>query len=164
MEIILVLGSPNADDGTLSKMAESRLAECLNLYRNRNSKIVLTGGFGEHFNITKNAHALYLKQSLIESGVKNEDILALIESSNSVQDAILSKWIIDKFQPEQIVIVTSDYHYLRAKLIFETVYAPFKNFRFQLASSKDADETIISNLIDHEKTALQGLIDFGVRF
>ena len=164
MKIILVLGSPNADDGTLSKMALSRLDECLKLYRSSNFKIVLTGGFGAHFNVADKAHAVYLQEYLIGIGVKNEDILAIVESANSVQDATLSKWIIYKFQPEQILIVTSDYHYLRAKLIFETVYAPFEAIDFCLAPSAEVDETILSRLVAHEKTTLQDLIDHGVRF
>lgn len=164
MKIILVLGSPNSDDGALSKMAQSRLEVCLRLYLGSNLKIVLTGGFGGHFNVTDKAHAMYLKKYLIEKGVEDQHILGIVESANSVEDATLSKWILDKFQPEQVLIVTSDYHYLRARLIFETVYAPYTAIDFHLASSSEVDQKVLFNLIAHEKIALQGLIDLDVQF
>ena len=164
MKILLVLGSPNAADGKLSPMALGRLNECLNLYRGSEYKIALTGGFGAHFNVSPQAHAVYLKEFLIKEGVKEADILGLIESAHSVEDATLSRWLITAYCPDEVVVITSDYHYARAKLIFETVYAPFRAIRFQLASSEGIDATIVSPLVAHERVALQDLLDNGVRF
>jgi vancomycin permeability regulator SanA len=164
MKIILVLGSPNADDGTLSEMALSRLDVCIGLYQNEPFKIILTGGFGAHFNKANKPHAFYLKQKLLSLGVPMEDILAIVEASNSVEDATLSKWIIEKYSPEEIIIVTSDYHFERAKLIFETVYAPFANISFALASSSGINGSIIDPLILHEKVSIKNLMEYGVRF
>ncbi|MBE9464277.1 YdcF family protein [Dyadobacter subterraneus] len=164
MKIILVLGSPNEPDGTLSEMAKSRLKFCQNLYRSGTYKIVLTGGYGPHFNTTDKPHAYYLQQALISQNVKEEDILALVESRHSVEDATLSKWIITKYQPEEIIIITSDYHFERAKMVFDAVYAPFMDFSFSLASSENVDPETLNLLIQHEKIALQDLIDHGVRF
>lgn len=164
MKIILVLGSPNEVDCTLSEMAKSRLAVCLKLYENGNHKIVLTGGFGKHFNIADKSHAFYLKQNLVAENIPETDILALVESRHSVEDATLSKWIIGQYQPEEIIIVTSDYHYERAKMIFNAVYAPFTRISFLLASSKNVDPEILNPLVLHEKVAVQDLLDHGVRF
>lgn len=164
MKIILVLGSPNEPDGKLSEMAKSRIAICRELYKPETYKIVLTGGFGPHFNTTDKPHSYYLKQNLVSENVREEDILALIESRHSVEDATLSKWIIAKYQPEEIFIVTSDYHFERAKIIFEAVYAPFTDFSFSIASSENVAFEILNRLIQHEKVAVQDLLDHGVRF
>ncbi|MFD2932667.1 YdcF family protein [Spirosoma flavum] len=163
MKIILVLGSPNSSNGELSAMAFSRLQVCRQLYSAGLTKIVLTGGFGTHFNTTSKPHAHYLQQALLTSGVTTADVLALIESGNSVEDAKLSRWIIDLYKPDEIIIVTSDYHQARAKLIFETVYAPFTNITFAVASSEFIDPSIINPLKRHEEIALQDLVDHGVR-
>lgn len=164
MKIIIVLGSPNDPDGSLSKIAESRLSVCQEIYESGSFKIVLTGGFGAHFNTSDKAHAYYLKQHLIANGIAPEDILALIKSRHSVEDATLSQWIIARYKPEKIIIVTSDYHFKRAEIIFKAVYFPFTDFSFSLASSKSVNPDVLNLLIQHEKTAVQDLLDHGVRF
>ena len=164
MKIILVLGSPNEADGTLSEMAKSRLAVCRKLYETGMHKIVLTGGFGKHFNTTDKPHAFYLKQYLLAHNIPETDIPDLVASRHSVEDATLSRWIIGEYHPDEIIIVTSDYHFERAKIIFDAVYAPFTNFSFSLASSEDVHPEILNYLISHEKAAVQDLLDHGVRF
>lgn len=164
MKLILVLGSPNAADGALSVMAESRLQTCWSEYAKEPAKIILTGGFGAHFNTSDKPHAYYLKQKLISMGVLEADIVALVESAHSVEDATLSKWVIEAYHPEAMTIITSDYHYERSKIIFEAVYAPFQQFTFSLASSEKVKPEILEPLIRHENIALQDLLDNGVRF
>lgn len=164
MKIILVLGSPNSATGELSPMAVSRLQLCLQLYSTEPRKIVLTGGFGTHFNTSDKPHAYYLKQALLNAAVSADNILALVESSHSVDDATLSKWIINEYNPEEITIVTSDYHLARAHVIFKAVYSPFENFTFASASSEHIDRSLIDPLVQHEQVALRDLLDNGVRF
>jgi uncharacterized SAM-binding protein YcdF (DUF218 family) len=164
MEILIVLGSPNGSDGTLSKMAESRLDCCIRLYQHGKHKILLTGGFGLHFNVSEKPHAWYLKQKLAATGIAEEDVLGMVESGNSVEDATLSKWILQELDPARVTIITSDYHLERAKLIFKTVYAPYEKIDFHAASSVHIDPVIIDSLIKHEKIAVQDLLENGVRF
>lgn len=164
MKIIIVLGSPNAPDGTLSPMAVSRLAICLKLYREGWDKILLTGGFGAHFNTSSKAHGYYLREVLINAGVKTEDILGLVESRHSVEDATLSRPIITQLAPDQVAIVTSDYHAKRAKMIFDAVYAPFDRFLLFEASSVMVQQEVLQKLTEHEHQAVLDLIENGVRF
>ena len=164
MRIIVLLGSPNSDKGVLSQMAKSRVKVCVSLYEKERTGIVLTGGFGAHFNTTEKPHAYYLKQMLVRHGIPEMAIFGLVESKHSVEDATLSKWIIEEFKPEEIVIVTSDYHEQRARIIFEAVYAPFSNLSFISASSKNVDPEILQPLTAHEKMAVKDLLENGVRF
>lgn len=162
--ILLVLGSPNAADGTLGPIALSRLQVCQQLYSEQPQKIGLTGGFGPHFNTSPRPHAFYLKEALLEAGIPSSAIIALIESSHSVEDATLSKWLIDEYKPDRITIITSDFHVERARIIFDAVYAPFSKFTFVAASSDSIEPSLIMPLIQHEKVAIQDLRDHGVRF
>ena len=59
-DLVIVLGSTIIGDGVLSKIATERLDAVLALIPKLNSpKIILTGGFGEHFNKTTRAYSLY---------------------------------------------------------------------------------------------------------
>lgn len=66
MRIIIVLGSPNSNEGVLSEMVKSRVEVCLSLFEKNNTGIVLTGGYGAHFNTTGKPHAFYLKEALLK--------------------------------------------------------------------------------------------------
>jgi len=122
--LIIVLGSPNSADGELFNIAKERCNSALLEYRIRTDwKLLLTGGFGEHFNRTKHPHAAYLKQYLIMHGVSEFDFVEFAESTNTLEDASLSKPIVLKFNVREILIVTSDFHLDRAKYIFEKEYS-----------------------------------------
>jgi uncharacterized SAM-binding protein YcdF (DUF218 family) len=164
MKLILVLGSPNDRQGNLSQMAQSRLEVCIKLYQEEAAKIVLTGGFGKHFNTSPHPHAFYLRQYLLRAGIPENDIAGLVESSHSVEDATLSKWIIDELKPEWIIVVTSDYHVMRAGIIFRAVYAPFDRFEIAGASSNLVDREVLQALKEHETVAVEDLTVNGVRF
>ena len=145
-------------------MAVSRVEKCLEIYKFKKTKIVLTGVFGPHFNTKQQPHYEYLKRILIHKGLNENEILSLIPSRHSVEDATLSHFIIEKYQPNHLIVVTSDYHEKRAELIFKTVFAPFFNISVVSASSEHIDPTIISKLVVHENKAFRDLIENGVRF
>jgi len=82
--VIVVLGSPNDDAGVLSRMARERLeAARREFVADASSLIVLTGGFGAHFNRTSVPHAKYARRHLprigkadLLPGVLTESILS----------------------------------------------------------------------------------------
>ena len=122
--MIIVLGSPNAVDGKLYSIAKERCERALVEYaRHPDWKLLLTGGYGSHFNTTDQPHAAYLKQYLVKHGVPGQAIVEFAESSNTLQDASLSKPIVLKYKAAEIVVVTSDYHLDRARYIFEREFA-----------------------------------------
>lgn len=164
MKILLVLGSPNSPEGHLSEMAISRLEACCQLYSVEKASIVLTGGFGAHFNTSDKPHAYYLREQLLAGGIPPEAILGLVDSANTVQDATLSKWILAQYNPDEVVVITSDYHVPRARVVFEAVYAPFRNLTYVGTSSAKVAPDILEPLQKHEIRALQDLQDNGVRF
>jgi len=122
--LIIVLGSPNSETGELYTVAKERCAVVLAEYVQRpNWRFLLTGGYGAHFNTTDQPHAAYSKQYLLQQGVPSQALVEFAESTNTIQDAVLSKPIVLKYKVSEIVVVTSDYHIARARYIFEREFA-----------------------------------------
>jgi uncharacterized SAM-binding protein YcdF (DUF218 family) len=159
--IIIILGSPNDEQGNLSEMATKRLAQGLSEWRkHKGYKILCTGGFGEHFNTTDRPHALYAVQHLIGKGVSKSDILEIVKSRNTVEDAVLSKPIIVKHGVSTLVIVSSDFHMDRVRHVFKRV---FKGFDLTFSSAKTFfSKERIRALRNHEKRELDYLKKKGI--
>ncbi len=159
--VIIILGSPNDDRGRLSATAQSRLDLGLAEYRKRpEAAILLTGGFGLHFNTSPRPHADYAREYLLGQGVPEAVFLEPALSSNTVEDAVLSKRILSGRNFDHALVVTSDYHIDRAEFIFsrflpglEIGYCPAR------ASQTEAE---CAACLAHEQKALKALGDKGI--
>lgn len=158
--MIIVLGSPNSQNGELYSIAKERCEQALAEYAKRPDWIfLLTGGYGTHFNTTDQPHAAYLSHYLITQGVSSQAIVEFAESSNTLQDASLSKPIVLKYGVPEIVIVTSDYHVDRAGYIFEREFAD-TGVRIELSASlteQEACEFDLEAQKKYEQEALEKL-------
>ena len=160
--IITVLGSPNDKSGKLYSIAIERCNEAVKLYKsNPGWKIVLTGGYGGHFNTTERPHAFYLKQYLVEHGIPENDILEFVESSNTLEDASLLKPIIIRYAIAFVVVITSDFHVERARYIFEREFSNNEVRPFFVATETDESKCKLdlNALKQHERKALLKLIE-----
>jgi uncharacterized SAM-binding protein YcdF (DUF218 family) len=158
--IILLLGSPNSKEGELFSVAKERCEMGIQEYLNHPTwKIVLTGGFGEHFNESEKPHAYYLNRYLIERGVAPGVILDSVLSTNTLEDASLTKPIIVKYNVGDILVVTSDFHYDRARYIFEREYSDANiRIRFSLSNTDESSCGFdLKSQIAHEKNSLREL-------
>jgi len=163
--VIIILGSPNDDDGTLSNIAQSRCEKTYEKFLQVNSEghcfVLATGGFGEHFNRTNTAHAEYTKQYIIELGIPENAFLEAVLSSHTVEDAVFSKRVLKDYIVDNIYVVTTDYHVERVKFIFESVYG--SDFNINMVSATAMLPKIEQDrLIAHEKQALAGLKKNGI--
>lgn len=162
MEVIVVLGSPNFPDGTLGPIALDRLQGCLSIFNSQKHKILCTGGFGAHFNTSPVAHANYLKEFLIQKGVPSTAFLPLALSSNTVDDAVMSKSILKETKFKDLIIITSEYHVARVKFIFTEILKDF-NLNFKAVTHHSIDD-VLEPLIQHEKVAMDKLISNGLYY
>ena len=162
MEVIVVLGSPNFPDGTLGPIALDRLLGCLGIFDPTKHKILCTGGFGAHFNTSPVAHANYLKDFLIQKGVPSTAFLPLALSSNTVEDAVMSKSILKEFEYKNLIILTSEYHLARVKFIFTEILNDF-NLNFNAVAHHSIDD-VLEPLIQHEKVAMDLLNSNGLYY
>lgn len=155
--IILTLGGPNDEQGRLSKIALDRLECTFSLYSNNdNMRILCTGGFGESFNRTSHPHAFYAKHFLLEKGVKAEDFLECTLSTNTVEDFRISKHIIERERPDLLLVVTSDFHMKRAKILHDIIMKYPTTIFIPARSSLDPSE--LAPLLAHERQAI-GLLE-----
>jgi len=158
--IIIILGSPNSNEGELYPVAKQRCEKGIQEYLNHPTwKIVLTGGFGEHFNTSEKPHTYYLQNYLIERGIDPEVIIDSVMSTNTLEDASLSKPKIVRYEVDDILVVSSDFHYDRARYIFEREYSD-TNIRIRFSLSHTDESTSGFDLKSqkaHEKNSLRRL-------
>ncbi len=145
-------GAPNDDSGQLSSLAIERCQQAVLEYRTTPGHVILpTGGFGE-FNRTDQPHAFYTRRYLLGRGVPERDVLAPILSADTREDARLSKPVVVNCGVHNVVVVTSDFHMARARLIFE---AEFTGFQLSFSASKTVllPQELVG-LLEHERNAL----------
>jgi len=118
--VIIVLGAPNDERGRLSEIARHRcdVAAWWAAHIPR-ARLLLTGGFGDHFNTTSNPHAYYTREYLQGKGILPARFLEFAESRNTIEDAKLARGIVTKHELREALIVTSDFHAPRARILFE---------------------------------------------
>ncbi|MGD9345464.1 MAG: YdcF family protein [Candidatus Aminicenantes bacterium] len=154
--VIILLGAPNDEKGSLSSIARERCERAVLEYNKRSGyKILPTGGFGSHFNVTDKPHGFYSSRYLISKGIPKEDILECVESSNTFEDAEFSWPIIQQYEVGRVVVVTSDFHVPRARIIFEKRFSKTSIFFAESKthlSGKELDELKLK-----EKRALSRL-------
>ena len=154
--IIVVLGAPNSDKGELSEIAMNRLDRAVSFWKiNKGYKILCTGGFGPHFNTTNQPHAKYATDYLQKKGVPADAILPYVISSNTLDDVLKAKPVIQHYQPQNLIVITSDFHMERAAILFNR-HLQEQNLIFIEATST-LDETRLSQLIAHERNAISRL-------
>lgn len=158
--IIIILGSPNDEHGNLSDIAIGRLNQGLREYCCRPGyKILCTGGFGKHFNTTETPHAKYAQNYLLQRGILEPDLLEVVESQNTAEDALLSKSIVEKYGVKSLIIVSSDFHMQRVQFIFEQV---FRGYDMIFSSAKtDFSKERYEKLKKHEEKELDELKKTG---
>ena len=156
--IIVVLGSPNSDSGELSEIAINRLDRAVNFFMiNKNYKILCTGGFGQHFNTTSLPHAKYAADYLQRKGVPEDDILEYIISSNTFEDVLKAKPVVERIDPQNLVIITSDFHMERASILFNK-HLQGQNLIF-IEVISTLKEECLQKLQEHERSAIKKLSD-----
>ena len=160
--IIIILGSPNDAKGNLSSIAIERLTQGIKEYSARPGfAILLTGGFGVHFNTSDMPHAYYAMHHLMKCGVSKEEILEFVESASTMEDAILSRPILEKYNVKNIVVVTSDFHAKRAKMVFERELPGFHIVMSPSVTHLSREQMAL--LEEHEDTMTEELDDGSTR-
>jgi uncharacterized SAM-binding protein YcdF (DUF218 family) len=154
--LIVVLGSPNDEHGNLSTIARERLTLAAEEYFRRPScGILLTGGFGPHFNRSPLSHAQHAQSFLLSLGVPDTAFSDFASSSNTVEDALLASPIVARLRPERLVVITSEFHVDRARYIFDRVFSKLEIL--YLGAPHEGPPAALRELADHEERALAHL-------
>jgi len=70
------------------------------------------------------SNAAAMRYQAIQNGVPQSDILIDEDSTNTYQNAINSKLLLESLKAKKIILVTSPYHQRRASLTFKKVLGP----------------------------------------
>jgi uncharacterized SAM-binding protein YcdF (DUF218 family) len=150
-EVLVVLGAPNSPKGELSDIAKSRLDYCRRIFK-KGQLVLLTGGWGAHFNTSEKPHAFYARAYLIRKGLSEKDFLEFAKSENTVDDAVKIKSILSEPKNAKLIVITSDYHKDRVKLIFKEILDKYEISFVGVESS--LDEKHLHELMKHENKAI----------
>lgn len=161
-EVLITLGSTNSPTGELSDISRSRLDHAANLYSN-GKFILCTGGWGKHFNTSKDPHAVYSKNYLLAKGIPDSAFLEFALSSHTVEDALKSKPILSKLENAKFTIITSDFHLQRVRLIFGEILRDF-SFEYAGATTDFLESEQRAMLMAHEQEAISKIIQNGLSF
>ncbi|PCI09551.1 MAG: hypothetical protein COB73_05330 [Flavobacteriaceae bacterium] len=160
-KVIVLLGGLNSSKGELGEISLKRLDKCLEIY-SEETFVLCTGGWGTYFNTTIHPHAYYSKNYLIKKGVLEGDILDLLLSKNTVDDAVLIKKYFSKPLKYDLTIVTTDFHLERVQLIFKEILVGFNLNWIGVKNSLSKEE--LKYRVAHEKKAIQGIIKNGLYY
>ena len=153
---LLLLGSRNADDGSLSPVAEQKCRVALRLLERHSScRLLATGGTGEHFNRTQRPHWHYVHDWFVARGVSRARLPVGVDSYNTLDDAVFSRQrlVEEALDPRSVRIVTCAYHADRARWIFGRVFGPDVP-GFVIAPDPPPDPSL-AELIAHEQLSRQ---------
>ncbi|ESP94747.1 MULTISPECIES: YdcF family protein [Pseudoalteromonas] len=152
--VIIVLGHKNDQYGQLSPLSIARCQLALDvLDSDQTSKIICTGGFGKNFNQTKASHAKYNRQYLIRHGVAQNQFLEDAHSRFTIEDATLTYPLLSMHKATKIIIISSDFHIPRVKLIFDFVMPSID--KTYLPANSPASQKELLRLQQHEVFARQ---------
>lgn len=159
--ILVTLGAPNTITGQLSAIAQQRMDACIATYQ-AGDRILCTGGWGTHFNQAPRPHAYYAQHYLMSKGVPSGAFIEMALSSNTVDDAVKTKAIIEQYPNHSIVVITSDFHKERAELIFREILN-WTDLSFIGAESIMSDDER-NALIAHEQQAIKQIKETGLYY
>lgn len=154
--LVVVLGSPNDDSGNLQPIALERLRRgAAEFLAEPNTRVLVTGGFGPHFNRTARPHAEYARAFLLSLGVPERAFTESALSGNTVEDALLARPIVDRSGARRLIVVTSDFHLDRARFVFDRVFSDLE--RVYSPAPHEGPVDAARELASHEARALARL-------
>jgi uncharacterized SAM-binding protein YcdF (DUF218 family) len=155
LPVIIVLGAPNDPQGRLLPAAEGRAEAAAREYRrDPHYRLLLTGGFGAHFNQTDRPHFEYVAAHLEGAGVPRSAILGGVPSTNTVDDARLcAEFLAAQEAHLHLKVVTSDFHIARARLLFERAFGTRARLEMVAAPAALSPEEL-AQALRHEADAI----------
>jgi hypothetical protein len=127
-DCIFIPGGGLLSDGSIPPWTKSRLDKACSLQSQTQWLGILSGGtVHKPPPLTKDGYPIFESRAagsyLISNGVDPKKILMEISSYDTIGNAYFSRMLfVDPMQMEKLLIITSDFHLLRAQSIFNWVY------------------------------------------
>lgn len=103
---------------------EPRMAEALELYRDRLARIIILTETGEYIEEFEYLQSFDIRIQLMNNGVPSGNILITdSEVSSTLEEAVAVQKILKSRQMNSAIIVTDPYHTKRTSIVFNDVFA-----------------------------------------
>lgn len=112
-DALIVLGYVSKD-GQIHPLLKERLDEAYKLFRQYGHQYIIVSGGAVG---SRRSEAELMKKYLVEKGIPAKKVLKEDKSSNTVQNLMFSKQIMEQYQLETFVIITNLFHIRRTKYI-----------------------------------------------
>ena len=152
-EVAVLLGYKNSLNGTLADIAEQRVEKAFDVLINLQVPIICTGGFGENFNQSNQAHALHLQSALMNKGINASRFLPPSLSRNTYEDGKLTSETLTNKKVSRLHLITSDFHIQRGYLWMK-LFMPEVDVLCHPATTFAKESELIS-LQEHEIQAIK---------
>lgn len=158
-EPLFILGAPNTPSGELSSISLLRIDRAIQVLGSGfGDAIMVTGGFGAHFNTSARSHRAIVHKHLAESGAALDpaepgDLL----SSNTVEDMVLIRGFLEGRGLARCGIVTSQFHARRCRYLISCLFEADTVTLFPADDPSDVDPAVV----EHERNALTRMIEQG---
>jgi|TARA_B100001971_G_C18130716_1_gene504664 uncharacterized SAM-binding protein YcdF (DUF218 family) len=129
-DVIIVLAGGVNPDGTLPKSPKARVEKGVELYKDRQArKLVMSGAYGFWLDWLKKVpvkhESVAMKEYAISLGVPSDAILIEDQSKDTLGNAYFTKInVLEKYSWKDVVVVTSEFHIPRTKIVFDVVLGP----------------------------------------
>ena len=157
MGYIIILGGPLTSNLQPGAWLLSRLNTAIQYYKNidknkkDNIKLIVTGGYTYDKKISE---ADVMKKYLVKHKIPENIIIKENQARNTIENAIYSKklTILNKSTDDNnIVVITSDFHVPRSKIIFVNEFGKHRNITFIGAKTQISDVIEQTKINDNEK-------------
>jgi uncharacterized SAM-binding protein YcdF (DUF218 family) len=139
--MIVVLGGGIDRDGNLPIWVHGRLEKTIQLFREKESWILLSGKGKDGYSLTE---AEAMANYLIERNIPEDKILLECLSEDTVQNAYFSRTLhIDPMAVNRFTVVTSAFHMERSRHIFEWVFGKGYHIEYAMAPDQEIDDEVL---------------------
>jgi len=122
-EAIIVLGH-ESDKEKLSDLCIKRLEKALEIYSKKEVSIIFSGGHSLKSKLEGPSEAALMNKYALQKGVNPKNIILEENSRDTQGNAYFTKQIIKKKGWKRILVITSDFHILKTKFLFDFIYGP----------------------------------------
>jgi uncharacterized SAM-binding protein YcdF (DUF218 family) len=121
-DAIVVLGARTLYKNKTNPCLQARVAKAVTLYKKKFAPIIIMTGGNDGYE--KNNQAQLMHSLAVASGVPSDAILLETKSSNTYENFLYTKKIVEKNDFHSIIIVSDPYHLARAALLAKTMGIP----------------------------------------
>jgi len=150
---VCLAGGVNSD-GSLPTHAQKRVDRAVSLYKKGVINKILFSTGATHRGISKYIESEAMRANAIKQGVPADKVICEVMSRDTFGNAVFSRVLyIDPKRIKNFLVVTSAFHILKTRLLFDHVFPKEQGFliKYIAASDKGLDKNVLKSRIAYEK-------------